>query len=249
MTQLLLHRGGQECSLDDLRSIPVPPRTNSFVPISHYDFSMKIGSIAQDLLPEYKLERSRFGTARSHQQLFGIHTFRTHSDSLGLSLGFRSSLDKSLSAGLVVGASVFVCDNLCMSSDSQVMRLRKHTTNILDDLEMIIVRCVLQARSTFQSIETESEMMKEIPIEDRRAWETLGYLFGKKVITARQLSVAMKEWHNPSHIEFEPRTQWSLFNAVTESLKSTQPGKIFEKHIALNQLLAPAHNELSMGRN
>jgi hypothetical protein len=241
-SQLLLHQGGQECTLDDLRSIPVPPRTNSYVPISHYDYAMKIASIAQDLLPEYKLERSKFGTARSDQQLFGIHTFRTQSDSLGLSIGFRSSLDKSLSAGLVAGASVLVCDNLCLSSDSQVMRLRKHTTNILEDIELIIVRCVLRARSTFHSIKAESEMMKSIPVEDRVAWETLGYLFGKKVISTRQMPVALKEWHNPSHMEFEPRTQWSLFNALTEALKSSPPHKIFEKHLAL-------HTHINQGRN
>jgi len=241
-SQLLLHQGGQECTLDDLRSIPVPPRTNSYVPISHYDYAMKIASIAQDLLPEYKLERSKVGTARSDQQLFGIHTFRTQSDSLGLSIGFRSSIDKSLSAGLVAGASVLVCDNLCLSSDSEVMRLRKHTTNILEDLELMIVRCILRARSTFRSIEAESEMMKSIEVEDRVAWEMLGYLFGKKVISARQMPVALKEWHKPSHIEFEPRTQWSLFNALTESLKTCPPDKYFEKHLALHTHLNPGRN-------
>ncbi|MBT3679265.1 MAG: hypothetical protein HN995_12920 [Candidatus Marinimicrobia bacterium] len=241
-SQLLMHRGGQECTLDDLRSIPVPPRTSSYVPISHYDYSIKIASIAQDLLPEYKLERSKFGTAHSDQQLFGIHTFRTRSDSLGLSIGFRSSLDKSLSAGLVAGASVLVCDNLCLSSDSQVMRLRKHTTNILEDLELIIVKCILRARSTFHSIEVESEMMQGIPVDDRVAWETLGYLYGRKVISARQMPVALKEWHNPSHVDFEPRNQWSLFNALTESLKTSPPHKIFEKHLALHTHLNPGRN-------
>jgi hypothetical protein len=241
-SQLLLHRGGQECTLDDLRSIPVPPRTNSYVPISHYDFSMKIASIAQDLLPEYKLERSKFGTAHSDQQLFGIHTFRTQSDSLGLSLGFRSSLDKSLSAGLVAGASVLVCDNLCLSSESQVMRLRKHTTNILEDLEMIIVKCILRARSTFRNIEAEAEMMQDIPVDDRVAWETLGYLYGRKVISARQMPVALKEWHNPSHVDFEPRNRWSLFNAFTEALKTSPPSKSFENHLALHTYLNPGRN-------
>ena len=244
MTQeLLMHNAGSHyCTLDDLRSIPVPPRTPSYYPISHYDFAMKIASIAQDLLPEYNLDRSKYGIARSGQQLFGIHTFRTHSDSLGLSLGFRSSVDKSLSAGLVAGASVLVCDNLCLSSDSQVMRLRKHTTKILDDLEMIIVRCVLRARSTFHNIEVESEMMKSIPIDDQRAWETLGHLYGEKIITTRQMPIALKEWHKPSHTEFEPRTKWSLYNALTESMKSSPPSQILEKHLALNRLLNPGGN-------
>jgi hypothetical protein len=29
----------------------------------------------------------------------------------------------------------------------------------------------------------------------------------------------LKEWRQPSHAEFEPRTAWSLFNAFTETLK------------------------------
>jgi hypothetical protein len=122
------------------------------------------------------------------------------------------------------------------------MRLRKHTTNILEDLELIIVKCILRARSTFHSIEVESEMMQGIPVDDRVAWETLGYLYGRKVISARQMPVALKEWHNPSHVDFEPRNQWSLFNALTESLKTSPPHKIFEKHLALHTHLNPGRN-------
>ncbi len=236
---LILERG-QECSLEDLRQIPTPPRTSTFVPISHYDFAVQIASIAQSLLPEYRLDQSRFGTAQNDQQLFGIHTFRTDSEDLGLSFGFRSSLNKSLSAGLIAGSSVLVCSNLCLSSDSQVMRLRKHTTNILDDLEMIIIRCVMQARSTYRNITARVEEMKNIEITDRQAWETLGYLFGNRVLSVRQLPIAYSEWAEPSHPQFLPRTLWSLFNACTESLKSTAPARILEKHLELDRVLRGA---------
>jgi hypothetical protein len=33
----------------------------------------------------------------------------------------------------------------------------------------------------------------------------------------------LQEWRNPEHIDFRPRTAWSLFNAFTEAHKSASP--------------------------
>ena len=66
-----------------------------------------------------------------------------------------------------------------------------------------------------------------------------GVLFGRNILTPRQLPVARREWLHPTHDAFKPRTRWSLYNAATAALKTTPPNRIMERHIGLHNLLAP----------
>jgi len=234
---LLLHQGGQECSLDDLRDIPMPVETRSFKPVSHYDLAVNIAKVAGELLSEFTLKSSQYGVARDGGQLFGVHTFQNSNTELGLSIAFRNSLDKSLSVGMAFGASVFVCDNLALQGE--IIKIRKHTTNIHTDLEEMILTGVYRARTSFISAVDDAILMQQIEISTDGAYHALGHLFGHKVLSPRQMPVALKEWNLPSHEEFEPRTLWSLYNAVTEALKSSPPQSIMERHIRLHAHLLP----------
>jgi len=235
--KLLLHQGGQECSLQELKNIPMPAETRSFKPVSHYDLAVNIAKVAGDLLSEFTLKSSQYGVARDGGQLFGVHTFQNSNTELGLSIAFRNSLDKSLSVGMAFGASVFVCDNLALQGE--IVKIRKHTTNIHTDLEEMILTGVYRARTSFISAVDDARLMQQIEISTDGAYRALGHLFGHKVLSPRQMPVALKEWNLPSHEEFEPRTLWSLYNAVTEALKSSPPQSIMERHIQLHAHLLP----------
>jgi hypothetical protein len=234
---LLLHQGGQECSLQELRDIPLPPETKSFKPVGHYDLAVNIARVASDLLREFTLHNSQYGIARNGGQLFGVHTFKNSNTELGLSIAFRNSLDKSLSVGMAFGASVFICDNLALQGE--IVKIRKHTTNIASDLEEMILTGVYRARTSFISAVDDCHKMRGIEIDNDGAYRALGHLFGHKVLSPRMMPVALKEWHQPLHQEFEPRTMWSLFNAVTEALKLSPPHSVMERHIALHKHLLP----------
>ncbi|NQT62080.1 MAG: DUF932 domain-containing protein [Candidatus Marinimicrobia bacterium] len=234
---LLLHQGGQECSLQDLRDIPMPAETHSFKPVSHYDLAVNIVKVAGELLSEFSLRSSQYGVARDGGQLFGVHTFQNSNSELGLSIAFRNSMDKSLSVGMAFGASVFVCDNLALLGE--IVKIRKHTTFVHHDLEEMILTGVYRARTSFISAVDDARLMQQIEISTDGAYRALGHLFGHKVLSPRQMPVALKEWNLPSHEEFEPRTLWSLYNAVTEALKSSPPQSILERHIQLHAHLLP----------
>jgi len=240
---MLLLKGGQECSLQDLKGIPMPAETRSFKPVSHYDLSLNIAKVAGELLPEFDLNSSQFGTAREGGQLFGVHTFKHSNTELGLSIAFRNSLDKSLALGLAFGGAVFCCSNLVLQGE--IVKIRKHTTNIHQDLEEMILTGVYRARTSFISAVDDAKTMKQIELMDDGAYRALGHLFGHKVLSPRQMPIALKEWHKPSHQEFEPRTLWSLYNAVTEALKQSPPQSIMERHLKLHAHLLPNQNRWS----
>ena len=47
----------------------------------------------------------------------------------------------------------------------------------------------------------------------------------------------IKEWREPSHDEFKPRTVWSLFNAFTEVYKQTSLTQLHQNSNRLHGLL------------
>ena len=235
MGNLLLHCGGQHVNLNELSIIPLPEETPSYKPVSHYDLAFNLAEVATSLLHDHTLEKSQYGIARDGNQMFGVHSFRNGNDNLGLSIGFRNSYDKSMSVGIAVGASVFVCDNLALTGEVTVMR--KHTTNVWSDLEELAITTIYRSKPNFHRILEDAEAMAYVPMDDDTAYRQLGLLYGRGIVSPRQIPVVKQEWLNPSYSDFEPRNQWSFYNACTEALKSTPPTKIMEKHIALHDIL------------
>ena len=70
------------------------------------------------------------------------------------------------------------------------------------------------------------------PLDD--GFAVLGNLYGERIIGPRQFIAAAEEWRKPRHDEFQPRNAWSLYNAVTESLKTSPPQEVMEKHVNLH---------------
>ena len=232
---LVLHRGAEIASRLDLERVNLPEETKSYCPIGHTELTDLLIQVGSTYLTEFSLKKSQLGLSKNGQQMFGVHTYHNGSADLGLSIGFRNSYDKSLSVGIAVGASVFVCDNLALTGDITVMR--KHTRFVKDDIHQLAVTAILKARSAYYAIRSEADLMQRIALENDNAFRLIGLLYGKGVITPRQIPVVRKEWLTPKHQEFKDRTYWSFYNAVTEALKTSTPRDIMERHLKLNRTM------------
>jgi len=113
----------------------------------------------------------------------------------------------------------------------------------------LTITTIYRSQHNFTRIVEDAQVMQGQHLTDNDAYRLLGLLYGQGVITPRQIPVVKKEWLTPSHEEFEDRNVWNFYQAVTEALKSAPPPKVMEKHIALHQLLAPSHRELSLVRS
>ena len=234
--ELLMHTAdGKYATLEGLREIPIPQETSTYKPVSHYDLATNLAEVSATLLRDYELDRSQYGLARDGNQLFGVHTYRNGSDSMGLSIGFRNSYDKSMSVGIAIGASVFVCDNLALTGEIAIAR--KHTSNVWQDLEELTITTIYRSQNNFTRIVEDAQIMQGQYLSDNDAYRLIGLLYGNGIITPRQIPIVKKEWLTPSHDDFTDRNTWSLYNACTEALKSAPPNRIMEKHIALHKLL------------
>ncbi len=229
---LAVHAGGNVVTRDDLSLVPVPEATGSYIPVPHTHLAETLATIGRDILAEFRLEKEQYALARSGNQMFGVLVFKDGHSELGLSIGFRNSYDKSMAVGLAIGAHVFVCDNLAFTGDVTV--LRKHTQNVWQSLEDIAISTLYRSQKNFQRIAEDAERLKVQPLTDKEAFKLMGLLYGKRVITLRQLSFVKLEWLNPAHAEFKPRNRWSFYNACTQALKSCPPLMIMERHISLH---------------
>ncbi len=233
---LLLSGDSRAATLDDIRAIPVPLATRTYQPVPHEQLSSMLVEMAENLLPNFSHASSHYGLAAEGNKMFGVHTFKSSNTAMGLSIGFRNSYDRSMSLGIAVGASVLVCDNLALCGDITI--LRKHTLNVIRDMQTMALAGIYRSQQTYSQILEDAEAMRLQEIDDDQAYRMLGLVYGRGIITPRQIPVAHQEWQNPSYADFQPRTTWSLYNAFTESLKTTPPQSIMEKHLGLHQLFA-----------
>ena len=232
--------------VEDLREIELPEKTHSYQPVSHVDFIDNVKDIAGKMLPNRSLDSEKYGIAREGKQLFGTMTFKKPAEQgmgleemvedIGLSIGIRNSYDKSMSLGLAVGATVFVCENLMITGEITVMR--KHQGAILDELNTLIFKALVDAENKFKTLHADSQQMKEVYISNKDAYRMMGRLYGYGIIGERQLPVVKNEWKKPSHEVFNTGTAWTLYNAGTEALKKTAPLHRMDRQIKLHKTFA-----------
>ena len=231
----MLHCGGTPATRPELDLIVMPDKTETYCPISHYELANRIVTVSQDMLSDYVMIGESYGIARNGNQLFAVLNFKGESNEMAMSIAFRNSYDKSLAFGLAFGAQVFVCDNLAISGDIVVMK--KHSKTILDTLDDIIIANIFRARQAYQKILFDSDKLKRRPLLDNQAFGLMGLLFGKDLVSPRQLTKLRQEWTAPSHEAFHDRNAWSFLNGYTECLKTTPPLDIMERNAKGYQLI------------
>lgn len=225
---------GQKVDFEALKLISPPEATKSYQPVLHHELASAVKSIGSEILHGFTFHKEQYALAREGNQMFAVHSYKNGSDEMGLSIGFRNSYDKSLSVGIAMGASVFVCDNLVF--DGEITTFRKHTTNVLLDLKKLILNVVFSQKENYKKVTMDALHMKSLDVVDDTAFRLMGLLFGRGIVSPRQLPIIKKEWLEPTYPEFEDRNLWSFYNACTEALKTAPPSSIMEKHIQLHNV-------------
>ena len=216
---LILHCGAAEVPRKTLAVVPTPAPTETWRPIPHEQFVRQV----EWELPRYGLDIVAEAHALTHDssRYFGLIQVQNGCNSSDYSwvLGLRNSHDKTLTAGLVAGSQVFVCDNLAFSGEVSISR--KHTSYILEDLPGLIGNALGRLLLMFKSQDQRVERYKSIQLGDVDAHDLTIRALDSGVVCASRIPDVLREWREPRHAAFEPRTAWSWFNAVTETLKGS----------------------------
>ena len=213
---LLLHCGAQAVQRQNIIDIPTPRSTETWNPIPHIDLIKQV----ENTIRSNRLQLGTQAHSLSHggARYFGLMEIRREeSRDYCWVLGLRNSHDKTFPAGIVAGMTVFVCDNL--SFGGEVKLARKHTRFIVRDLPRLVQSAVGKLMDRWHHQDRRIETYKLADLDDRTAHDLVIRATDVGVCPNQLIPRVLKEWREPHHREFEPRTVWSLFNAATSALK------------------------------
>ena len=232
---LILHCGANRVDFDEVTSIRTPRATTTWTPIPHRDLIATV----ENTLKTHHLNIGARAHSLSHEgaRYFGLMEIRANesSDDYCWVLGLRNSHDKTFPAGIVAGASVFVCDNLSFSGE--VKFARKHTRYIVRDLPQLVSRSIGLLLSKWHDQDKRINAYKDNSIQDQEAHDLVIRACDAGVCSNRYIPAVLREWREPRHDVFEERNVWSLFNAFTEALKEGNLAELPKRTEALHGLL------------
>ena len=213
---LVLHCGARSIDRDGLATIPTPDPTTSWHPISHIHL---VNEVERALAgSNMRITNESFGVTEDGAKMFGLLQVENCINTVDYAyvIGLRGAIDKSLSRGLAVGSSVFVCDNLAFSSE--IVMHRKQTKNILADLPLMVDTAIGQLGKRWNDQSKRIEAYKSTGITAKDAAYLLMEMAGD-VFPIQRIGDIYAEFKTPRHAEFGRDNLWAMFNAVTEFLK------------------------------
>jgi hypothetical protein len=216
---LMLHTGSKTVSREQLATIATPPHTATWFPIPHHHF---LDGVASTLAHTgVTIVAESHALARNGNRYFGLLQLVNgeNAEDFGLVIGLRNSHDKQFPAGIVVGASIFVCDNLSFSGEIRLAR--KHTVHVARDLPHLIERAIGKLGDLRHTQERRFSTYKHHEITDHHAHDLVIHALDARVIPVTKIPDVLTEWRKPRHTEFSERNVWRLFNAFTEILKGS----------------------------
>lgn len=212
---LVLHSGGREVTRDELDAVEAPAATKTWFPVKHATVYETVRAALTD--SGFVVARARFGLARENHRMFAtLDLTSALADGVTLSVGIRNSTDKSFPLGFCAGSRVFVCDNLAFRAELAIAR--KHTRYGAERFQGQIVRSV-KTLSAFRDHEARRVLaLQQFALGDEAAEALLLRSFEGGFVSHLALPRVIREWRQPTHEEFRPRTAWSLLNAFTTVL-------------------------------
>lgn len=160
----------------------------------------------------------------------------------GWMIGFRGSIDKSLASAMVIGLSVFICENLCISGGANsIFVCQKNTRNGLDAFRSRATVALHDAEGIVGAIQHDLDAFRSIPASLEEMAKLTGLAQYEKVITSQQANEVYRQIGNASmsrdertekgiRCHFTGRTLWDAYNHLTEGVKIGRLDNTFRKH-------------------
>jgi len=205
-------------SYDDVQSVETPAPTETWRPIAH---DYLVGRMKNHLdSAGFNVVGEAHNLARSGQRYFGLfqvnHNDRNNNER-GTIVGLRNAHDKCFPAGLCAGDAPFVCDNLIFHNE--VTLARRHTKNILKDLDMVIARTLGKLFGMWNKQDQRVEAYENRELENAEVNDIVVRAYQAGAIGKTKIADVVEQWQDSDHDEFSYRNMNSLYNGFTEVYK------------------------------
>lgn len=232
MSRLCLDSGGTTVSFDDVCAVPVPEPSGAHHPVP-YAFTLNnvIRSLTERGLAPVSATHA---LSRDGQQYFGLYKL----PGTGLdcpAVGVRASYDKSIAPAIVAGRSVFVCDNLSFTGEIRIAR--KNTLFARRDLPGKFDRGLSIILGEIDRVGKIQEQWRAHNVSDSTVDTLLMRAVRRRTLPCSKIGAILTEYDSPEHAEYGEGTLWTLFNAVTHTLRGQSAPTIQRRTVALHRML------------
>ena len=225
-------KGGRFCTFEDVAAVPIPEATRTYQPVANGDLIRLVqGTVLEEFGCKAQDLQTTFALSQNDNQMFGcfvvpaVANQRFHSQ---LMYCFRNSYNMTMSIAFAGGAHCWGCDNGQMSGE--VVKMRKHTTNVLSDLQELCSAVVTQGVGVFNLAMQHNELLQNIHIDDNSAHAMIGIARGRDIIRSQQAEVIYREWKEPSFEGHSGEDAHSLYNCFTQGAKHGPAGQTMQRH-------------------
>ena len=235
----MLRTKNWEVSRDDVLESSTPESTETHKIISHSYFVEESEKIMEE--EKLLLKESKYYMSANCMKYFGKYTFdkKVSEENKGtierkrddhnpnVTLGFVNSHDKSLASCVFFGTLMPLCSN--EGWHSRMWFKRKHTGNIMNDLDVGIRSCLINIDKFSEGYASVMEGYKNSYLDDSDVRSLLVESARKKVIPSSKILSVYKEWINPSYnYDDNQDNVYKLYNAFTTSLRD------YKEHVVTN---------------
>lgn len=238
MSSTLLSSDSSLITRSQLQHIETPSRTSTWKPVPHHEFVDVLTSELDNR--GWEVVNEQFAIQAEGAKLFGvldIEPYIEKQDSKGergLSIGLRTSNDKSLAITLAAGTKVFVCDNLCFSGDVIALR-RKHTGGL--DLLPEISRGLDRYEELSNNLSQRIADLENTRLKELGAYQVICEAFEQKILPTRLFHRVMSEYRKEQKNANDGGkvTAWRLHNAFTQTIHELRPVPAYEATLQLGR--------------
>lgn len=227
-------KGSRYVDYPELRTLPIPETTNTFKPVSFYEFVTKLLQGLWDR--RMNVVSDQYVISADGMKLFGLIELENEFNGVRFAIGLRTSNDKSTKLALAVGYKVMCCSNGMLQGDFLPLAV-KHSANL--ELDDALALGIDRIRRRFGDLQSAIQTKQERLLEDTTAKECIynAFTVGKFPVSLFK-TVHSEYFEHPSYDEFRPRTLFSIENAFTTSFKKLQPIQQFQATARLGKFLA-----------
>jgi hypothetical protein len=238
MQGFITHCGAAEVTREEAFAVPVPEHTRTYKPVSYQTLTETV----ERLLTTMGLQTidSAYALNRKGRHFFAKYVCDTGDvdATMGLSIVFRQSYDKTFSLAIAMGANTFCCDNLALTGDFFRV-LHKNTLNGWDNFRRTLAGEAFTSEplAPYYQLRDISRRWSDVDLSEVEGYRILGELVGKKLLRPHQAIVAFNDWRTPRHAQFTERHYWNLYQDITEGLKKGPAASMAERHIEIHRYM------------
>lgn len=223
-----------------LTSAALPQATSTYTVISH---SYVINTIMQALHNNgFTVKEEVYKCTTDAKVAHGAFIINFEDDpDLELMYSFSNSYDKSLRFRAAVGAYVPANEGFIISEMDNWRR--KHTGTADNETEELINEHIANAKEYFAQLKSDKEAMKAISIDKQTYGSILGQLFINGYLGIDQISMAAKEYDNPSFTYSTGKDNlWTCYCHIIGALRQSHPSKWMQNQVATHLFFVAKYN-------